>query len=627
MSSTSHKTTLPRPRSTPSLHSSTTSTSTGASGTSKRRSRNSAATSKAGLSFTPMHHQVSQLQQSAGVKAQPSMHHQHHQQQPQQQPRQPIMVALAGWPEPIYVSSIPTRRKSLGGCDLEPLTTGQVYDGISISPKHVIRPQPPPPSSATASLSRSVTENQSLPSSSSPPPPPPPLPATSASINMIDPGSSENLIPKPSSPSLAGNRSPTSSETQPGNSITTATTSDHHASPPPPSPTDRTKGKRGNVNANANSSTKKHHSTSIHAFSDANKTNKYVPATSSPSSNAAPLAGASATPTAPMLSIFATTCPHLTDPSLGPCPFKYHPHDIRNMFPPTSHLGRSPPSSSAAQRNLSASPTSPFSLLVDESERGQGNERDGEGQKSVSPEEEKKNPFVNERPNPPGLTNYFPVPGAGAPKPRGSGGAGGGGSSSSSSALNKARAQAQPYVPKPSPSAWGAPSPSPSTAANANASSTPTASTTHVTSGSNSYSYGNSNHGKWRGGFDDPRYGPSASILHKGRALPVVPLWSSSSTSFTTNHSSSSGQSTPKSASPSSSSSPIISDSATVTRSDAGAGAGAGGARSRSKMRLSDLVDNHADDDDGDDRMDVDVDMDGEVSADVGGSTKMEIEV
>ncbi|WVQ75308.1 hypothetical protein IAR50_004924 [Cryptococcus sp. DSM 104548] len=41
---------------------------------------------------------------------------------------------------------------------------------------------------------------------------------------------------------------------------------------------------------------------------------------------------------APQHSIFATTCPHLADPSLGPCPFPTHPHDIRGMFPPTSHL-------------------------------------------------------------------------------------------------------------------------------------------------------------------------------------------------------------------------------------------------------------------------------------------------
>ncbi|WVO15622.1 hypothetical protein L204_103282 [Cryptococcus depauperatus] len=42
-------------------------------------------------------------------------------------------------------------------------------------------------------------------------------------------------------------------------------------------------------------------------------------------------------PATPQLSIFATTCPHLSDPSLGPCPFPTHPHDVRGMFPPTSH--------------------------------------------------------------------------------------------------------------------------------------------------------------------------------------------------------------------------------------------------------------------------------------------------
>ncbi|WWD08194.1 hypothetical protein V865_006305 [Kwoniella europaea PYCC6329] len=305
----------------------------------------------------------------------------------QQVPQPPIMVALAGWPEPIYVSATHDRRGSTGGVGnmgFEPLSSGQVYDGVAVaSPISFINDLhhniPNPNKKIQSRPTTPPIENQlqikGFPSSSS-------TPTSAIPSTMSETSTSTEITGKSDKPSTAD------------------VIRDKLKARQPP----RTK----------------------------NKTN--------PIPNIVP------TPiSAPNLSIFAAVCPHLTDPSLGPCPFKSHPHDVRNMFPPTSHLTSSPTSSSSSSQ---------LPQHVD-------------GPSSLSPQsEELSSPELDK--NPQGLTNYFPVPGAGAPKPR-----------------SRAVARLNPKSP-----------------------------------GSGS---GSSSNGKRKGStFNDPRYG---AILHKGRALPVVPSW------------------------------------------------------------------------------------------------------
>ncbi|WVW79011.1 hypothetical protein I302_100974 [Kwoniella bestiolae CBS 10118] len=360
-------TTLPRPRSSPSLHTGTHHTQ---SQTNKM---------KRDLSFTP-----------TPRAAQPP----------------PIMVALAGWPEPIYVSSLASaagasERRGSTGMGFEPLSSGQVYDGVATSTSSS-------PAIPISLINDSHLPNPSKKIKSRPGTPPPP---SSSTIYHTIPSSSPPIMPT--------STTSTSSET---------------------SPVSMSPGLTGPTNSNSDKP--------IIPASIQNKLKLKPKVKTNPIPNIVP------TPiTAPNLSIFATVCPHLTDPSLGPCPFKSHPHDVRNMFPPTSHLS---PTSSSSPLGVSVSVGSSSSPpLSDEA--------------LSSPELEK----TLENRNPQGLTNYFPIPGAGAPKPR----------SRTVARLN----------PKGS------------------------SSSSSTSSGSGSGS------GRKKGStFNDPRYG---AILHKGRALPVVPSW------------------------------------------------------------------------------------------------------
>ncbi|WVR04229.1 hypothetical protein IAU60_001229 [Kwoniella sp. DSM 27419] len=351
----------------------------------------------------------------------------------QPQPQKPIMVALAGWPEPIYVSSHPLFAGMGGtaGGSLEPLSTGQVYDGVNLS---MVKPLPARVDSK-AVLTATI---RPLSLSSSP--------ATTLDTSSYSDASSSSASSSTSSASSSGTTSPVMPSVV--KVEVDAVSQPLAAAKSPKSPK----------------------SPIASAFS------------AGPSKS--PTTPSKPAPAAPMLSIFATTCPHLTDPSLGPCPFKYHPHDIRNMFPPTSHLGRSPPTSTS--RLASMPSLSAASLASTANDRAVAEELVMEMEDEKEAKEREMEEL--ERRNPPGLTNYFPIPGAGAPKPR---------------------SATRPHVPKPSPSAWGA-----------------------KTSGPKN----DNSLGKRKGAFEDPRYGANASILHKGRALPVVPSWSSPPSSSPPSH-------------------------------------------------------------------------------------------
>ncbi|WWC67446.1 uncharacterized protein I206_101354 [Kwoniella pini CBS 10737] len=263
----------------------------------------------------------------------------------------PLMVALAGWPETIYVSN--NRRHSLDTSNshmgFESLSSGQVYDGVPAPALH----------SHKKMKSRPTT--------------PPKLEST---ITSKSPEITDSPFSSSSSSSI-----PTSTFDDDKDTLTDKTPLSI----------------RNKLKARAAGKTK------------ANPVPNIVPKPIS----------------APNLSIFAPVCPHLTDPSLGPCPFKSHPHDVRNMFPPTSHLssesnGTNPSSSSRLSPptiNTSLSPILKSSSLSPTSESGYVNNP------LSSPEYEKQLNFeekvgLGERKNPEGLTNYFPVPGIGAPKPR-----------------------------------------------------------------------------------------------------------------------------------------------------------------------------------------------------------------
>ncbi|ODN91359.1 hypothetical protein L198_05870 [Cryptococcus wingfieldii CBS 7118] len=151
----------------------------------------------------------------------------------------PIMIALSGWPDAVYISSSnnPKKRGRSGTA-----TPPEVYDGVGgprILPQHISPSRGKTPVGAPS--------RRGAPPSARPVIPGRPFPALSADAAGARLPKTRTILPKPPAP-------PT---------------------PPPP---------------------------------------------------------------APQHSIFATTCPHLADPSLGPCPFPTHPHDIRGMFPPTSHL-------------------------------------------------------------------------------------------------------------------------------------------------------------------------------------------------------------------------------------------------------------------------------------------------
>ncbi|WRT65266.1 uncharacterized protein IL334_002209 [Kwoniella shivajii] len=353
---------LPRPRSSPSLYPSYPQSNGKINGRSKRGS----------LSFTPL--SLAPMTTSASTERSSTSSMDLDPCQP------PIMVALAGWPEPIYVSSASafasssafgdaSRSNSMG---FEPLS-GQVYDGIGIPS---IKPQ-----------------------------------YQQISQSSLPPHMSNKPKSRPTSPPPLNGRSTTHNNT------------------------DKT-----DVALNMRTKVRK-----------PNPIPNVVPKPVS----------------APNLSIFASVCPHLSDPSLGPCPFKSHPHDVRNMFPPTSHLSRSPPTASASTiTNASSSPTdSNPPLSSPESSIGSpplGTDSNGE------------------RKNPEGLTNYFPVPGAGAPKPRLTTRASNPKSSFTSTSSSAASSMNAAFV---------------------------------------------NGDGKRKGSFNDPRYGPTAGIFHKGRALPVVPSW------------------------------------------------------------------------------------------------------
>ncbi|AAW44408.2 hypothetical protein CNBF0540 [Cryptococcus deneoformans B-3501A] len=191
----------------------------------------------------------------------------------------PIMIALSGWPEPVYIASDTSswdrkKQQSRSGTATPP----EIYDGVGgprIIPQHI----PSLLAQKNARLPASQPQNARA-------------PATSA--GKADPA---KVFPAPvdndnNTPTNAPNRW---SRSNGRNAIKPLTP----AYPPAPP--------AGSIFA--------------------------TPPAAGNSSN-------SKTPVAPQFSIFATTCPHLTDPSLGPCPFPTHPHDVRSMFPPTSHLAK-----------------------------------------------------------------------------------------------------------------------------------------------------------------------------------------------------------------------------------------------------------------------------------------------
>ncbi|WWD21863.1 hypothetical protein CI109_106351 [Kwoniella shandongensis] len=208
------------------------------------------------------------------------------------------------------------------------------------------------------------------------------------------------------------------------------------------------------------------------------------------------------TPTAPTaapppsLSIFSTVCPHLLDPSLGPCPFQTHPHDIRGMFPPTSHLSKSPPNTrrgtqlpSSTSANGSGNGNGDGSGGGVDRREQQAVGRDGdEGESKCSPQEKDR----------------------------------------------------MDMPPPPTPSSQGRPSsPNP-------LSQSQFMKQTYPSSSSSSSSSSNKSRSRRKGTFNDPRYMATSSILHKGRALPVVPSWTTSGSTSTPSSTATNGQSSPK---------------------------------------------------------------------------------
>ncbi|ODO01753.1 hypothetical protein I350_06582 [Cryptococcus amylolentus CBS 6273] len=175
----------------------------------------------------------------------------------------PIMIALSGWPDAVYISSSSNNPRKRGRSGTA--TPPEVYDGVGgprIVPQHISPSSKTPvnrgaPPSAPSARPVIAGKQAAAPA----PFPTPPADAAGAPRFVSAPGAMARMAAK------------------------VAKTRAILPKPPAPAP----------------------------------------PAPPPPSA-------------APQHSIFATTCPHLADPSLGPCPFPTHPHDIRGMFPPTSHL-------------------------------------------------------------------------------------------------------------------------------------------------------------------------------------------------------------------------------------------------------------------------------------------------
>ncbi|WVQ83779.1 hypothetical protein IAT38_005923 [Cryptococcus sp. DSM 104549] len=329
--------------------------------------------------------------------------------------RPAIMIALSGWPEPVYVASDPS---TLWGSRSGAATPPQVYDGIGGPP--VL-----PPALKQGAF------GANWPAMSAGSSDPAPGPKTFPGAGLVASSTASSAAPSPA-------YTPTSAAPSPTPSAAPAKTPSPYARPPA----------RGAVTTATTA-----------AF------------TPTPHNLTAATPGSAPAPLAPNFSIFSTTCPHLADPSLGPCPFPTHPHDIRGMFPPTSHLAKSPPrgrglaggarmpgmaSGSSAKAHPFAPPSNPVAppRTLAEAEQ-QHRELTGEKEKTPTPPKE-------DGPAPPTFT---PLPTK---------------SSIPARAPTKSYPPALPPVPK------------------------------------------------FTTAFQDPRYKPSASIFHKGRALPVVPSWSSS---------------------------------------------------------------------------------------------------
>ncbi|WWC58938.1 uncharacterized protein I303_101483 [Kwoniella dejecticola CBS 10117] len=408
----------------------------------------------------------------------------------------PLMVALAGWPEPIYVSSNhQDRRNSLGSgagmsnsnglMGFEPLSSGQVYDGVPFpTPSTATAPAVAAASASASHISKKIKSRPAT-------PPTMKFEENKVMLSKVESVDTSSSIAPELMDSESVNKVEIKSPISPSSSSSTSTSTTMASLSPTTSLyddkdtlTDKTPlSIRNKLKARAEAAAQ-------------SKTK------SKPKSN--PVPNVVPKPiSAPNLSIFAPVCPHLTDPSLGPCPFKSHPHDVRNMFPPTSHLSSAPDGTAPASRlsppalasntslspeqrnaslSLSLSPTSEleshnaFNLSSPEYEYGY--------EKQLILEEKVG---LGERKNPEGLTNYFPVPGVGAPKPR---------------PLSKA---------------------GPHHSANARASG----------SGSSSSSKRKISSPVDNG--DGDGFDPSSSILHKGRSLPVVPVpeWDTSPRSNT----------------------------------------------------------------------------------------------
>ncbi|KIR58306.1 hypothetical protein I314_05931 [Cryptococcus bacillisporus CA1873] len=190
----------------------------------------------------------------------------------------PIMIALSGWPEPVYIardinSWDRKKHQSRSGTATPP----EVYDGVGgprIMPQHI----------------------------------------SSSSWTKVAP-------PSMSQPQNACSSATSAGKADPAKMFSVPVNNDNKTLPVP------------NRRAKSNS---------MNAIKPL--TSAYPPAPPAGSIFAAPPAAGNSSnnnaPVAPQFSIFATTCPHLTDPSLGPCPFPTHPHDVRSMFPPTSHLAK-----------------------------------------------------------------------------------------------------------------------------------------------------------------------------------------------------------------------------------------------------------------------------------------------
>ncbi|KAK8846546.1 hypothetical protein IAR55_005632 [Kwoniella newhampshirensis] len=297
----------------------------------------------------------------------------------------PLMIALSGWPEPVYVST--GKRSSRGG------TPPPVYDGVSVTVHR---------RAARGGEGSDLAGNNNKYSRSTVVLPPHGIPSTSSRLEQNEEMSSDNHSRRQSTPSLT-------------------ITNPSAASPPPTQ------------------------------------------------------------------SIFSSVCPHLTDPSLGPCPFPTHPHNLRGMFPPTSHLMKYPPDNRPhphlqtqghQSKGLSASTVSVTMTGQKGKDREpyspkQFNERRSSGKEEFSPEEKDR---IDMPPPPPP-----PIPSQNEARP-------------SSPSFTQHQFIKQNYP-----------------------SSSSASSTTSVKTRSSLR----------KGTFNDPRYLASSSILHKGRALPVVPSWSS----------------------------------------------------------------------------------------------------